>query len=95
MHRKRVFAIAGVFLAIALIVPPAIVAVAANNSIYKYIVPGLNPTEGSPTIQITLTPQERANYNNSIIVAGVIEIVFLALFIIAMYNGIKHTHPGH
>ena len=95
MHRKRVFTIAGVFLALALIVPPVIVVLSASNTIYKYIVPGVNPVQGSPTITISITAQERANYVNSLIVAGVVAVVFLALFIVTMYNGINHTHPEH
>ncbi|MGA2681126.1 MAG: hypothetical protein ABSF44_04925 [Candidatus Bathyarchaeia archaeon] len=95
MHRKRVFTIAAVFLVIAIVVPPVIVILEANNSIYKYIIPGTTPTQGSPTIQITLTNQERANFNTAIIIAATIEVIFLALFIITLYNGINHTHPEH
>jgi hypothetical protein len=95
MHRKRIFTIAAVFLVIAVVVPPVIVILEANNSIYKYIIPGTTPTQGSPTIQITLTNQERANFNTAIIIAAAIEVIFLALFIITIYNGINHTHPEH
>ena len=95
MHRKRVFTIAAVFLIIALVVPPVIVVLAANNSIYKYIIPGTNPTQGSPTIQITLTNQERSNFTMAVIIAAALEVLFIALFITAVYYGINHTHPVH
>ena len=95
MHRKSVFTFAAVFLIVALTVPPAIVVLSANNSIYKYIIPGTNPTQGSPTIQITLTNQERTNFTNAVIIAALIEVIFLALFIVAIYYGFNHTHPEH
>lgn len=78
MHRKRVFTIAAVFLIIAVVVPPVIVILSANNSIYKYIIPGTNPTQGSPTMSITLTNQERTNFQNAVIIAAVIEVIFLS-----------------
>jgi len=96
MHRKRIFVIAGVFLAIALVVTPAIVILASGNTIFKYIIPGTTPTQGSPTgIQITLTPQQRSNFDISVLIAAAIEIVFIVLFIVTMYRGISHTHPEH
>jgi cytochrome c oxidase assembly factor CtaG len=95
MHRKRVFTIAAVLLVIALVVPPTIVVLAANNSIYKYIIPGTTPTQGSPTIQIPLTNQERTNFQMAIIIAAVLEVIFIALFITTIYYGINHTHPEH
>jgi len=95
MHRKRVFTIAAVFLIIAVVVPPVIVILSANNSIYKYIIPGTNPTQGSPTMAITLTNQERINFQNAVIIAAVIEVIFLASFIASIYYGINHTHPEH
>jgi len=95
MHRKRVFALAAVFLIIALTIPPAIVVLSANNSIYKYIIPGTNPTQGSPTVQINLTNQERQSFQTAVIIAAVIEVIFLALFIVAIYYGFNHTHPEH
>ena len=44
MHRKRVFALAVVFLVIALVVPPVIVVLGANT-IYLYILPGVTPAQ--------------------------------------------------
>ena len=95
MHRKIVFTIAAVFLVIALVVPPVIVILQTNNTIYKYIVPGNYPTQGSTNITITITPTERSNYNNAIILAAIIEVVFLVLFVTMVYYGINHTHPEH
>jgi hypothetical protein len=95
MHRKLVFLLSAVFLAVALVVPPVLVILQTNNTVYKYIVPGTNPTQGSTNITITLTPQERYNYNNAIIAALTIAVVFIFLFAVTIYYGISHTHPEH
>jgi len=95
MHRKRTFALAAVFLIIALVVPPLLVVLQTNNTIYKYIIPGTNPAQGSPSITITITPQERQSYSIVIITAAVIEVIFIILFVVTIYYGIKHTHPEH
>ena len=98
MHRKRVFTIAAVFLVIALVVPPVFVVLAVNNTtLYKYLVPGTSPVQGSPTgiTTILVTSSERQAYLEAVIIAAAIEIVFIALFLYAMYYGINHTHPEH
>ncbi len=95
MHRKRIFALAAVFLVVALVVPPVIVILQANNTIYKYIIPGTTPTQGSNNITITITPHERENYNNALTLAAIIEVIFIVLFAITIYYGINHTHPEH
>jgi len=95
MHRKLVFALAAVFLVIALVVPPVIVILQTDNTIYKYIMPYVRPTQGSSNITITITPRERANYNNDIVIAAIIGIVFIILFAATVYYGINHTHPEH
>ncbi|MGA3061147.1 MAG: hypothetical protein ABSD92_12380 [Candidatus Bathyarchaeia archaeon] len=95
MHRKSVFILAAVFLVVALVVPPVIVILQTNNTIYKYIIPGTNPVQGSNNISITITPQERSNYNTSIIIAAIIEVIFIVLFVVTIFYGINHTHPEH
>jgi len=96
MHRKVVFALATVFLVVALVVPPTLVILQTNNTIYKYIIPGTSPVQAGPTnITITITPQERTNFNNAIIIAVIIEVVFILLFVVTVFYGINHTHPEH
>jgi len=95
MHRKPVFALAAVFLVIALVVPPVLVILQTNNTIYKYIIPGISPVRGSGNITIIITSQERANFNMAIIDAIIIGFVFIVLFAITIYYGINHTHPEH
>jgi len=95
MHRKPVFALAAVFLVVALVIPPALVILQTNNTIYKYIVPGTNPTQGSTNITITITQTDRQNYNSAVELALIIEAVFIALFAVTLFYGINHTHPEH
>ena len=95
MHRKKIFLLAAVFLVVALVVPPVLVILQADNTIYKYIIPGVGPTQGSDNITITITPTERSNYNNAIILAAIIAVIFILLFAITMFYGINHTHPEH
>ena len=95
MHRKLVFSLAAVFLIVALVVPPAIVILQTNNTIYKYIIPGTNPTQGSTNITITISPQERNNFNTAVFDAAIIEAVFIILFAVTIYFGVNHPHPDH
>lgn len=95
MHRKLVFSLAAAFLVVALVVPPAIVLLSTTNPIYKYIVPGNYPTQGATNVTITITSQQRAAYTSAFIIAGIIEVVFIILFIITMYYGFSHAHPEH
>ena len=92
MHRKLVLSVAAVFLIIALVIPPALVIVQTNNTIYKNIIPGIYPTQGTTNITITVTPQQRDNA----VIAGIkIETIFIVLFAITLYLGINHSHLGH
>jgi uncharacterized membrane protein YtjA (UPF0391 family) len=95
MHRKAVFTIAAVFLVIALTIPPAIVILQTNNTIYKYIIPFITPTQGSTNVTITVTPQQRDSFNNAFIIAAIIEVIFIVLFAVTLYFGINHPHPSH
>lgn len=97
MHRKRIFTLAAVFLVIALVVPPAIIVLQtlATNPVYRYLVPGLTPVEGTTNVTIVLTHAQREMYDTAFIVAASLEIIFIALFVITMYYGINHTHPEH
>jgi len=96
MHRKAVFALAGVFLVIALIVPPIVLVLQADKDLDNYIV-SQNPnglqTNGNVTI---LTPAElQENHNNTFIIVAIVEVVFASLFAVTLYYGINHPHPEH
>ncbi len=103
MHNKAVFALAGVFLAVALIVPMVILVTQANTDLQNLIViqnPAGLETGGNTTLNFTgpLPPQPaniaQAHQTNFIIIA-IVEAIFLPLFVIALYIGINHVHPSH
>ncbi len=95
MHRKGVFLLAAIFLVIGLVLPPVLVILQTNNTIYKYIIPGTSPTQESTNITITITPHDRANYNMAITIALIIAVIFIGLFSITLFYGINHMHPEH
>ena len=92
MHRKAVFVLAGVFLVIALVVPPLIFILQADKDLDNIIVVKDNPgleTSGN----VTITDQTSENHTNNIIIAGIIYAVFIPLFAVTLYYGINHPHP--
>ena len=94
MHKKAVFALAGVFLAVALIVPPLIFILQADHDLDNLIIAKDNPglvTSGNATI----TDETTENHSTNIIYAAIIEAVFVSLFAVALFYGINHPHPEH
>ncbi len=96
MHRKVVFALAGVFLAVALVVPPILLIVQSDNDLDNYLThqndQGLK-TGGNGTLVFLQEINE--GRQNMLIIIAVIEVVFVLLFAITMYYGINHPHPEH
>ncbi len=92
MHRKAVFALAGVFLAIALIVPPLIFILQADHDLDNMIV--ITNNQGLQTGgNATITDQTTENHQNSIIIAAAIEAVSIAAFAVTLFYGVNHPHP--
>jgi len=91
MHRKGVFAIAAVFLAVALIAPPVILAYNATSEVDALIVDENNPSQvtGGNTTFIEEFSGRRATIY---ITVAVIEAVFVLLFLIMAWIGINHYH---
>ena len=96
MHRKAVFFLAAVFLVVALVVPPIILLLQADNDLDNYII-SQNPTGHQTSGNVTtLTPEElQENHNTIFIVVAAIEVIFVALFVVTLYYGINHPHPEH
>ncbi len=96
MHRKAVFILAGIFLVIALVAPPVILILQADNDLDNYIIaqtPNGLETSGNIT---TLTPAElQENHNNTLIIVAIIEVIFVSLFAVTLYYGLNHSHPEH
>jgi hypothetical protein len=89
MHRKAVFFLAGVFLTIALVVPPIVIVLQTESSINDIIIARNDP--GSDTGgNITALEIINANRQRNLVLIGVIEIVFAILFVIALWYGINH-----
>jgi len=94
MHRKAIFFLAGIFLVVALVVPPLILVLQSDNDLDNYIIlqnPNGLQTNGNVTI---LTPDEiQENNGTAFILVAIIEVVFVILFALTLYVGINHTHP--
>ncbi len=90
MHHKPVFALAGVFLAVAIVVPTVLL---AQNQLIIIQNPVGMQTSGNVS---SINPQQiQQSYIDTLIIVGIVEVVFVALFVVTMYNGIKHVHPYH
>jgi hypothetical protein len=94
MHRKAVFFLAGIFLVVALVVPPAILISQSNNDLDNYIL-SQNPNSYQTTGNVTaLTPEQiQENHSTTFILTAIIEAVFIILFALTLYIGINHPHP--
>jgi hypothetical protein len=96
MHRKKVFALAGVFLAVALVSTPVILLLQADSDLDNLIItqnPKSQATGGNVTY---LTPEEiQENNTNALILVVVIDVIFITLFVVTLFYGIKHAHPEH
>jgi len=91
MHRKGVFAIAAVFLAVALVAPPIILIYNASSDFEALLAEQNNPSQG--TGGNTTFPQELNGRRSTIyIIVAVIEAVFVILFLITAWIGINHYH---
>jgi hypothetical protein len=94
MHQKAVFALAGFFLAVALVVPPVILLIQADQDLDNLIVVQDNPalaTSGNITIAQETSERHQAN----LLIIIIIEIVFVILFAVTMYYDISHTYIEH
>ena len=93
MHRKLVFALAGVFLTVALVVPPVILLMQADNDLDNLIIiqnPAGLQTNGNAT---NVNPDEIAEgHQTNFIIIAIVEIVFVVLFVVTLYFGINQEN---
>ncbi len=95
MHRKAIFFLAGIFLIVALVVPPIVLIMQADHDLDNYTIVS-NPNGLQTNGNITLTPAElQENHNNTFIIVLIVEVVFVTLFAVTMFYGINHSHPKH
>ena len=96
MHRKATFALAGVFLAIALLVPLAILLLQANTDLQNItVIQNPNGLETNGNITVPTSAAIQATHTTNIIIILVVDAVFIPLFAIALFYGINHPHPEH
>ena len=86
MHRRALFFLAGVFLAVALMVPPIILVGQANSDLNNIIAqnnPGMETNGNIPTsVQISQSHQA------TLILVVIIEVIFVILFAMTLYFAI-------
>jgi len=93
MHHKGTFALAGVFLVVALVVPIALFTLQAANDIIIIQNPSGMDTGGSlPTVPVE---QVQQSHVTTLLIVIFVEVIFVSLFIVAIYYGIRHIHPYH
>lgn len=80
-------------MAVAIVVPLVIFAMQAANDLIIIQNPSGMQTNGN--VSGTTPEQVQQGHTNTLIIVGVIVVVFVVLFIITMYYGIKHVHPYH
>ena len=92
MHYKKTFALAGVFLAVALITPLAAFYLQGISELdlYKRDYP-THQTEGN----VTFIDQVQLSRQNTFLIVAAVETVFVLLFVVTIYYGINHMHPDH
>jgi hypothetical protein len=93
MHYKKTFALSGVFLAVAMIVPTVLFSLQAQNDLIVIQNPTGIYTGGN--ITGSALAQVQASHFNNLIIVLIVELVFLSLFVVTMYFGIRHIHPTH
>ncbi|MDR0470184.1 MAG: hypothetical protein LBH79_00470 [Nitrososphaerota archaeon] len=93
MHHKGIFVLAGVFLAVALVVPVVVFILQAPDGLIITENPSGMETGGDlPTVPVQPVQQ---GYVMTLFVVIVVEVVFISLFIVAIYYGIRHVHSYH
>jgi uncharacterized membrane protein YtjA (UPF0391 family) len=94
MHRKAVFFIAGIFLVLALVVPPALLILQSDHDLDNFIT-AQNPNGLQTNGNITITDEIGENNQSTYAVAAILEVVFVALFAVTLFYGLNHPHPKH
>jgi len=90
---KAFFALAAVFLAVAIVVPVALLLTQAESDLDNYIITQ-NPTGMRTQTNASLPTAEelQQSHADTLIIVLVVEVVFVLLFMTALYYGLK-THP--
>ena len=96
MHRKATFALAGVFLIIAFLVPFAILLLQANTDLQNItVIQNPKGLETNGNITVPTSAEVQAAHTTNIIIILVVDAIFIPLFAKALFYGINHPHPEH
>lgn len=97
MHYKAAFALAGVFLAVAMVVPLAILITQGQQDLIVIQNPvGMQTSGNTSSASGIISPgQVETLHINNIIIIAIVEAIFIPLFVLTLYYGINHVHPGH
>jgi len=91
MHHKGIFALAGVFLVVMLVVPIVLFTLQASNDLIIIQNPsGMDTGESPPTVPVQ---QIQQSHVTTLLIVIFVEVIFVSLFIVAIYYGIRHIHP--
>lgn len=91
MHHKKIFALAGVFLAVALSAPPLILYFEGVSELVTYANMPTHQTGGN----LSFLEQIQQSRQGAYVLVAVVEAVFVLLFVVTMYYGINHLpHTG-
>ena len=93
MHRKPIFFLAGVFLVIAVVAPVVLILLAENDP-NKWIIVQ-NPVGQQTNGNISIIPETQGIPQSTFAMAAIIATVFVSLFAVTVYYGMRHTHPEH
>ncbi len=85
MHNKKFFALAGVFLVVALSAPPLILYFEGASELVAYENTG-HQTAGN----LSFLEQVQQSRQSAYILVVAVEVVFVLLFVVTMYYGINH-----
>jgi len=93
MHHKFLFALAGIFLLIAFVVPIVLYTLQAGDDVKNYSDLINDPSQvTSPNSSLTEPSEVAQRHTNTTIIVIVVEVVFVSLFIVMVYLGINHYH---
>jgi hypothetical protein len=90
---KAFFVLAGIFLAVAVIVPITVLVIQADNDLDNLIVtqnPAGMATDGN--VSLPTDEELQGSHTATLSLILVFEVVFVSLFVVALYYGLK-THP--
>ncbi len=93
MVHRILFVLAGVFLAVSIVVPMAILLIQADNDLDNYIItqnPAGMATGGNVSLPTAEELQE--SHTTTLLIVAAVEVVFVFLFVVTLYYGLR-THP--